>query len=103
MFGAISLNQAISTLLLAFQKPVSQSIFSGFSLSPNSIKSRKNLQYQLNHILASLTDIVIWHNAVNNSISRRRSNSFKTLSDTELRGIIIRFENQIEAIVFYQC
>ena len=61
---------------------------------------RKTCQYQLDHYLLNQTDIVIWHDAVNNSISRHCSDNFNALTPNQLKKILLNYKRNIYAIVY---
>ena len=86
----------------ASQKRVSQSCLAipGLSFNHNAVNVRKTRQYQLDHYLLNGTDIVIWHGAVNNSISRHRSNNLNALSPNQLKKILLNYKGNIYAIVY---
>ena len=83
-------------------KRVSQSCLAipGLSFNHNAVNVRKTCQFQLDHYLLNRTDIVIWHDAVNNSISRHRSNNFNSLTPNQLKKILLNYERNIYAIVY---
>ena len=83
-------------------KRVSQSCLAipGLSFNYNAVNVRKTCQYQLDHYLLNRNDIVIWHDAVNNSISRHRSNNFNALTPNQLKKILLKYKRKIYAIVY---
>ena len=102
ILAASSLHHALKILSPASQKRVSQSCLAnpGLSFNHNAVNVRKTCQYQLDHYLLNRTDIVIWHDAVNNSISRHRSNNFNALNPNQLKKILLNYKRNIYAIVY---
>ena len=102
ILAASSLHHALKKLSPASQKRVSQSCLAipGLSFNHNAVNVRKTCQYQLDHYLLNRTDIVIWHDAVNNSISRHRSNNFNALTPNQLKKILLNYKRNIYAIVY---
>ena len=85
----------------AAQKRVSQSCIAipVLSFNHNAVNVRKTRQYQLDHYLFHQNDIVISHDAVNNYISRHRSNNFNALTPSQLRMILLNYKRNTCAIV----
>ena len=102
ILAASSLHHALKILPPISQKRVSQSCLAipGLSFNHNAVNVRKTCQYQLDHYLLNRNDIVIWHDAVNNSISRHRSNNFNTLTPNQLKKILLNHKRNIYAIVY---
>ena len=102
ILAASSLHHALKILSPASQKRVSQSCLAipGLSFNHNAVNVRKTCQYQLDHYLLNRTDIVIWHDAVNISISRHRSNNFNALTPNQLKKILLNYKRIIYAIVY---
>ena len=102
ILAASSLYHALKIFSPALQKRVSQSCLAipGLSFNHNAVNVRKTCQYQLDRYLLNRTDIVIWHDAVNNSISRHRSNNFNALTPNQLKKILLNYKRNIYAIVY---
>ena len=102
ILAASSLHHALKKLSPASQKRVSQSCLAipGLSFNHNAVNVRKTCQYQLDHYLLNRTDIVIWHDAVNNSISRHRSNNLNALTPNQLKKVLLNYKRNIYAIVY---
>ena len=81
ILAASSLHHAIKTLPEALQDHYKKGILAlpGLSFNPNALKVRKNAQFQLSHFFRDKKRLVIWHDVVNNSLSRHRSNNNKPL------------------------
>ena len=72
----------------------------GLSLNFNARDSQKTIQYYLHHYWSHRSDLVIWHDAINNSISRHRSNNNRKLSSEQLVNLLLRYRTNICAIVY---
>ena len=71
----------------------------GLSLDPNTKNPQKIVQNLLSKDLSEKTDIVIWHDVLNNSISKHESNNFRPLTVSQLLDLLKTFENKLKALV----
>ena len=69
------------------------------SFNPNAVKVRKTAQFQLSHFFRDKKMLVIWHDLVNNSLSRYRSNNNKLLTPSQLIAVLEKYQERIEVIV----
>ena len=51
-------------------------------------------------ILARKCEVIIWHDIINNSISKHRSNNYRAISVEKLLQILRDFKHRIEAVVY---
>ena len=102
ILGASSLDHALRILSAPSQKRVKDTCFTkpGLSLNFNARDSQKTIQYYLHHYLSHRNDLVIWHDATNNSISGHRSNNNRSLSTDQLKSLLLRYKENITAIVY---
>ena len=102
ILGASSLDHALRKLPAPSQKRVKDTCFTkpGLSLNFNARDSQKTIHYYLHHYLSHRNDLVIWHDAINNSISRHRSNNNRKLSSEQLVNLLLRYRTNICAIVY---
>ena len=100
--AASSVDHALDTLTPENQKNYNEKIYSvpGLSLNPNTKNPPEIVQNLLSKDLAEKTDIIIWHDVLNNSISKRKSNNFRALLVCELLEILKAQENKIRALVY---
>ena len=86
LVAASSLHHAIETLTPDEKERYESKLFSvpGLSLNPNIKNSKKIVQKLLSKDLKDKKDIVIWHDVLNNSISKHDSNNFRALSVLDL-------------------
>ena len=102
ILGASSLDHALRILSAPSQKRVKETCFTkpGLSFNFNARDSQKTIQYYLHHFLSNRKDLVIWHDAINNSISKHRSNNNRSLSTDQLKSLLLRYKENITAIVY---
>ena len=72
----------------------------GLSCNPQfSVNPKKTVQYVLDHIYPEKTDVVIWHDAINNSLTKFRTNT-RPLTPDELIQQLLPYQHRIAAIVY---
>ena len=100
--AASSVDHALDTLNPENRKNYNEKIFSipGLSLNPNTKNPRKIVQNLLSKDLSEKTDINIWHDVLNNSLSKHESNNFRPLTVSQLLDILKSFENKLRALVY---
>ena len=97
IWAASSLHHAIETLTPDEKEHFNDKIYTipGLSIILLTQKPKKIVQNLLWKDLKDKNNIVIWHDVLNNSISRHDSNNFCALSVSELIGIL-NFEKHSE-------
>ena len=102
ILAASSLHHALETLTPDEKEQFKEKSFTipGLSLNPNTKNPKKIVQNLLSKDLKDKTNIVIWHDVLNNSISRHYSNNFCALSVSELIGILKNFQKKLSALVY---
>ena len=50
--------------------------------------------------MSNRKDLVIWHDAINNSITKHRSNNNRSLSTDQLKSLLLRYKENITRIVY---
>ena len=102
LLAASSLHHATKILPQALQDHYKKGIYAlpGLSFNPNAMKVRKTAQFQLSHFFRDKKRLVIWHDVVSNSLSRRRSNNNKPLITSQLIAVLDEYQERIEAIVY---
>ena len=100
--AASSVDHALYTLNPENRKTYNEKIFSipGLSLNPNTKNPKKLVPNLLSKDLSDKTDIVIWHDVLNNSISKHESNNFRPLTVPQLVEILKSIENKLRALVY---
>ena len=104
ILAASSLHHAIETLTPDEKERYKGKIHSvtGLSLNPNTKNPRKIVQNLLAKDLKGKKDIVIWHDVLNNSISRHDSNNFQALTVPQLIDVIKGLQDKLSALVYCQ-
>ena len=97
-----SLSRAHKTLRIAEQNRISQYCYALGGLSLNHKYQSKRAQTFLDGELAHRNDIIIWHDLINNSISKHISNDDTAPTEFELRNILRYYKSNIAAIVYCQ-
>ena len=102
ILAASSVDHALDTLNPENRKTYKEKIFSipGLSLNPNTKNPQKIVQNLLSKDLAEKTNIIIWHDVLNNSISKHESNNYRALTVPQLLDILKSFENKLWALVY---
>ena len=102
IMAASSVDHALDTLTPENRKNYNEKIYSipGLSLNPITKNPRKIGQNLLSRDVAEKTDIIIWHDVLNNSFSKYQSNNFRALLVCELLEILKSLENKLQALVY---
>ena len=102
ILGANSLFQAINSLPKSTRNWYKSTVFSlpGLSLNPFAVNERKTVQYQLDNVFRHKTDVIIWHDAINNSLTYHRTNNFRALAFSELSKVLEIYQTRLKAIVY---
>ena len=102
ILAASSLHHAIKTAPQVTQNRYKRNVYAllGLSFNPNALKVRKTAQFQLSHFFHDKKRLIIWHDVVNNSLSRHRSNNNKPLTPSQLIAVLENYQERIEAIVY---
>ena len=100
--AASSLHHALETLTTEEKEHFKDKIYTipGLSLNPKTKNTRKIVQNLLSKDLKDKKDIVIWHDFMNNSISRHDSNNFCALSVSELVEVLKGIQKKLSALVY---
>ena len=104
ILAASSLHHGIETLTPDEKERYKDKIYSipGLSLNPNTKNHRKIVQNLLAKDLKEKKDIVIWHDVLNNSISRHDSNNFQALTVSQLIDVLKGLHDKLSALVYCQ-
>ena len=102
ILAASSLHHALETLNPEAKEQFKDKTYTipGLSLNLNTKNPRKIVQNLLSNDLKDEKDIVIWHDVLNNSISRHGSNNFRALSVSELIEILKSLQDRLSALVY---
>ena len=103
ILAASFLHHASETLNPEAKKPCKEETYTipDLSLNPNTKNPRKIVQNLLSKDLKEgKYIIVIWHDVLNNSISRHGSNDFRALSVSELIENLKSLQDRLSALVY---
>ena len=100
--AASSLHHALDTIPSEKRLAYKEKIFTipGLSLNCHAKNPQKIVQNFLRQDFAEKTEIVIWHDVLNNSLPKHKSNNFRALSVSELLEILKSLENKLRALVY---
>ena len=104
ILAASSLHHALETLTREEQEQFKEKTYTipGLSLNPNTKNPKKIVQNLLSKDLKDKKDIVIWHDVLNNSISKHDSNNFRALSVLDLIITLKNLQDKLCALVYCQ-
>ena len=102
ILGASSLLHAIRSSPWFIRKRLNRHTLSipGLCFNHKKNNKRKTVQFLLRRPQRRRTDIIIWHDTLNNSLTLHRSNNFTQLSPEKLKKILLPFGNQKQGIVY---
>ena len=69
-------------------------------MNPFAVNYRKTVQYQLDNVFRHKSDIIIWHDAINNSLTSHRTNNYRELALPELATVLEHYQDRLKAIVY---
>ena len=104
ILAASSLHHAIETVTPENQKALKDKVYSipGLSFNINAKNPRKIVQNLIEKDFESENELIIWHDVINNSISKHKSNFFRALSVPDLVNVLKSYQNRIRALVYCQ-
>ena len=102
IIAASSLDHALETLTPEKREQYKEKIFSirGLSLNPHTKNPKKIVQNLFSKDLKDKNNVVIWHDVINNSISRHDSNNFNALSVPDLIDVLISLQDKLSSLVY---
>ena len=104
IIAASSLHHSVNTLPLTLQKRLDDTFKAvpglGFNLNANN--RQKTVQYLLSNSSKGMIEknFIIWHDVINNSLSKHRSNNDNPLTPESLIRILNDYKNKISAIFY---
>ena len=104
IIAASFLPHSVNTLPLTLQKRLYDTFKAvpGLSFNLNANNRRKTVQYILSNSPKCMIEknFIIWHNVINTSLSKHRSNNDNPLTPESLIKILKEYENKISAIIY---
>ena len=104
IIGASSLHHSVNTLPLTLQKRLDDTFKAvpdlSFNLNANNLQ--KTVQYLLSNCPKCMIEknFIIWHDVINNSLSKHRSNNDNPHTPESLVRILEEYKNKISAIIY---
>ena len=102
--AASSLHHFVNTLPLTLQKRLDDTFKAvpGLSFNLNANNRQKTVQYLLSNYSKCMIEkiFIIWHDVINISMSKHRSNNDNPLTPESLIKIIEEYKNKISAIIY---
>ena len=99
-----SLHHSVNTLPLTLQKRLDDTFKAvpGLSFNLNANNRQKTVQNLLSNSPKCMIEknFIIWHDVINNSLSKHRSNNDNPLTPESLVKILEEYKNKISAIIF---
>ena len=104
ILAASSLHHAIETVKPEDQKLAKEKVYSnpGLSLNIHAKNPKKVVQNLIEKDFKDEKDLIIWHDVINNSICRHKSNSYRALSVSDLVDVLKSYQNRTRALVYCQ-
>ena len=104
IIAASSLHHSVNTLPLTLQKRLDDTFKAvpGLSFNLNANNPQKTVQYLLSNSPKCMIEknFIIWHDVINNSLSKHRSNNDNPLTPESLIKILKEYKNKISAIIY---
>ena len=104
IIAASSLHHSVNTLPLTLQKRLDDTFKAvpGLSFNLNANNRQKTVQYLLSNSPKYMVErkFIIWHDVINNSLSKHRSNTDNPLTPESLIKILEEYKNKISAIIY---
>ena len=106
ILGASSLHHAIETLPKNTRKRIKKRVFTvpGLSCNPTAVNKRKTIQFQLNKCFKRENkNVILWHDVLNNSLSKHSSNRNRPLLCPELLKVLSHCQKRLRTVVCCHC
>ena len=104
ILAASSLHHAIETVDSEQQKAFNEKVYSipGLSLNINAKNPQKIVQNLIEKDFKDENELIIWHDVINNSICKHKSNFYRALSVIDLVNVLKSYQHRIRALVYCQ-
>ena len=104
ILAASSLHHAIETVDSEQQKAINEKVYSipGLSLNINAKNPQKIVQNLIEKDFKDENELIIWHDVINNSICKHKSNFYRALSVIDLVNVLKSYQHRIRALVYCQ-
>ena len=104
ILAASSVHHAIDAFNPEQQSKYRDNVYAipGLCLNPYAKNPRKIAQFLLPTNLKDKTEMVIWHDVLNNSICGHESNNYRLLSLPDLMNVLKILQRKLSALVYCQ-
>ena len=104
ILAASSLHHAIETVDSEQQKAINEKVYSipGLSLNIHAKNPQKIVQNLIEKDFKDEKELIIWHDVINNSICKHKSNFYCALSVIDLVNVLKSYQHRIRALVYCQ-
>ena len=104
ILAASSLHHAIETITPENQNALKEKVYSipGLSLNINAKNPKKVVQNLIEKDFKDEKELIIWHDVINNSICKHKSNFYRALSVIDLINVLKSYQHRIRALVYCQ-
>ena len=104
ILAASSLHHAIETINPENQTAIKEKVYSipGLSLNNNAKNPQKIVQTLIEKDFKDEKELIIWHDVINNSICKHKSNFYRALSVIDLVNVLKSYQHRIRALVYCQ-
>ena len=104
ILAASSVHHAIEYVKHRTTNKIKDKIYAipGLSLNLYAKNTRKIVQNLLSKDLKDRTEIIVWHDVLNNSICRHESNKYRPLSVPDLVNVFKTLQDTLSALVYCQ-
>ena len=104
ILAASSLHHAIETVNPENQTAIEEKVYSipGLSLNIHAKNPQKIVQNLIEKDFKDENELIIWHDVINNSICKHKSNFYRALSVIDLVNVLKSYQHRIRALVYCQ-
>ena len=104
ILAASSLHHAIETVNPENQTAIKEKVYSipGLSLNIHAKNPKKVVQNLIEKDFKDEKELIIWHDVINNSICKHKSNFYRALSVIDLVNVLKSYQHRIRALVYCQ-
>ena len=104
ILAASSLHHAIETVNPENQTAIKEKVYSipGLSFNIQAKNPKKVVQNLIEKDFKDEKELIIWHDVINNSICKHKSNFYRALSVIDLINVLKSYQHRIRALVYCQ-
>ena len=104
ILAASSLHHAIETVNPENQTAIKEKVYSipGLSLNIHAKNPKKVVQNLIEKDFKDEKELIIWHDVINNSICKHKSNFYCAFSVIDLVNVLKSYQHRIRALLYFQ-